>query len=106
MVENKVLGIRKIIRFHNQHQQVINNIKEKWFSIYITRENRAKMKIHMYRDILREMEQKFQDAQSLGMEALTFKSHSILHSIYLHDRWVQFIIKQLALERIHKIASP
>jgi len=106
MVENKVLRIRKIIKFHNQHQQVINNIKEKWFSIYITQENRLKTKIHMYRDILREMEKKIQDAHSLGMEALTCKSHSILHSIYFHDRWAQFIIKQLALERIHKIASP
>jgi hypothetical protein len=72
--------------------------------LYITQENRWKRKIRMYRDRLREMEQKLQDACSLGMEALTCRDPSIIHSIYLHDRWTQFRIKQLALEgftRLH-----
>jgi hypothetical protein len=91
---------------HESHQQVINKLKEKWFSLYVTQENRWKRKIRMYRDKLREMEQKIQDACSLGSEALTCRAPSIIHSIYLHGKWTQFIIKQLADGRLHKITYP
>jgi hypothetical protein len=35
---------------HEIHQHAINKLKERWFSLYITQENRWKRKINMYID--------------------------------------------------------
>jgi hypothetical protein len=59
----------------------------------------------MYNNTLQEIENKLQDACSLGLEGLLYIAPYQIHLIYLHDRWTQFRIKQLSNGRIHKIVT-
>jgi hypothetical protein len=75
------------------HRQVIEKLKQRWFSMYLTQEQKWEAKIRNYKSQLEHTKGLVQQACELANEAILCRCPPRTYPILLHDRWTTFRIK-------------
>jgi hypothetical protein len=80
------------------HRQAIENIKTRWFSMYLQQEQKWAEKIKGYKQQLEDTRKLIQQTTEIAFEGIYNREPPRCYSLFLHDRWAVFILRQLAAD--------
>jgi hypothetical protein len=75
------------------HRQAIENLKARWFSMYLQQEQRWTERIKQYKQQLEDTKKLIQQTTQIAFEGIYSREPPKSYPLFLHDRWAAFRLK-------------